>query len=134
MFAGSEHRTDFGTIPTGSALVRINIAGLLFERQLKAARFPIHIEDVGISQNLDIGVVGQFRQFRAHHTRRAIVGGEGLVELGHDTAHIRLFFYQMHFKAGIGDIQGSLNSCNSAADNGDRSDLACMASLLAFVH
>ena len=34
MFAGSQHRADCGTITAGRALVSINIAGLLLERQL----------------------------------------------------------------------------------------------------
>ena len=134
MFARSQHRTDFGTISTGSTFQSINVALLLFERQLKATRFPFDIEDVSISENLDIGMVGQFRQLRAHHTGRAIVGGKGLVELGHDTAHIRPFFNQMHLEAGIGDIQGGLNPCNSAADNGDRSDFFDGMVGLIFVH
>jgi hypothetical protein len=40
----------------------------------------------------------------------------------------------MHFKAGIGDIQGGLNPSNAAADNGDRSDFSCMLSWLAVFH
>jgi len=134
MFAGPDHRANFGTISTGSAFGDINVARLLFERQLKTARFALHIEDIGIGENLDIGMVGQFRQFRAHHARRAVVGRKGLVELSHDAAHIRLFFHQMHFKAGIGDIQGGLDPCNAAADNRDRSDFAGMLSWLAVTH
>ena len=110
----------------GGAFVSIDVAGLLFEPQVKSTRLPTHIEDIGIGQNLDIGMIGQFRQFGTQHARRAIIGGKGFVQLGHDTAHIGLFFYQMHSKTGIGNIQSGLDTGNATADNGDRSDLFFM--------
>jgi len=64
-------------------------------------------------------MIGQFRQFRSHHTGRAVVGGKGLVKLGHDAAHIGLFFYDVHLEAGIGDVQGGLDTRYTAAHNGD---------------
>ena len=86
MFAGPQHRADFGTVSTGSTFGSIDVAGLLFESQVKSPRLPTHIEDIGIRKNLDIGMVGQFPQLRAHHAGRAIIGGKGLVELGHSPA------------------------------------------------
>ncbi len=65
---------------------------------------------------------GQLNQFGAHHTGGTIIGRKGLVQLGHDAAHIGLLLHQVHLKPGVGGIQGGLDAGDAAADDGDRAD------------
>ena len=48
----------------------------------------------------------------AHGT---VVGREGLVQLRHDPADGRFVFHQMDVKAGVGQVQGRLDSGDAAA-------------------
>jgi len=61
-------------------------------------------------------------QFRGEDAGGTVVGGEGLVELGHDAADADVLFHQIHLQAGIGQIEGSLNPGDAGTDNHNRTD------------
>jgi hypothetical protein len=49
-------------------------------------------------------------QFRRQNSECAVIGGEGLVQLGHLAADAGQAFHQVHFESHLGEIQGSLNA------------------------
>ena len=55
-------------------------------------------------------------QFRRKYSHRAVVGGKGLIQLGHMAANAWRFFYQINFKAGSSQIQRCLYAADPAAD------------------
>jgi hypothetical protein len=49
-------------------------------------------------------------QLRRQNSEGAVVGGEGLVQLGHFAANAGQAFHQVHFESHFSEIQGSLNA------------------------
>ena len=65
---------------------------------------------------------------------RAAVGGKSLVKLRHPTADAGLALYEVHVKAHIGQIQGSLNALielthRSSQPGKNKAELASLAQL-----
>jgi hypothetical protein len=54
-------------------------------------------------------------QFRRHDTHGTIIGGKGLVQLGHDTADAGTLLYQIHLYSGVCQIKGSLHPTDPTA-------------------
>jgi len=59
-------------------------------------------------------------QFRGEDSHGTIIGGEGLVELGHDPADSGRFFYHIDVIAGICQIERRLHARYAAAHDHDR--------------
>ena len=64
------------------ALLLIHVPGLLDEADLEAPRLPFYRLDAGVGHDRDIRVRRAFDEFRGKDAHGAVVGGEGLVELG----------------------------------------------------
>jgi len=56
-----------------------------------------------------------FHQFGGYDAHGTIVGGKGLVQLGHNSTNGRGFFHQVDKKTGICQVQSRLDSGNSTA-------------------
>ena len=79
----------FRTRTAGNALVFVNVTGGLNDRSFKVARLPGQALHFSQRQELDIGVPADLDQFRRNDSHGTLVGGEGLVELGHDPTNSR---------------------------------------------
>jgi hypothetical protein len=55
-------------------------------------------------------------QFRRKYSHRAVVGGKGLIQLGHMAANARRFVHQIYFKTGSSQIQRGLYAADPAAN------------------
>ena len=69
---------------------------------------------------LDIDIPADLDQFRRDNSHGAVVGGKGLVQLRHGPANGRRLLHEMHIKARISQVQGSLHAANAAANDHDR--------------
>ncbi len=58
-------------------------------------------------------------QFWRENSHGAVVGGKGLVELGHMPADAGALFHQVDFESGCGKVQGGLDAADSPAHNQD---------------
>jgi hypothetical protein len=58
-------------------------------------------------------------QFGREDSHGTVIGGEGLVQLGHDTADGRGPFHEVEIIAGIGQIQCGLHPSNASTDHHD---------------
>jgi hypothetical protein len=56
-------------------------------------------------------------QLRAENSYRAVIGRERFVQLRHHTADARSAFKQMNLNAPLGQIEGSLYSCDPSSDD-----------------
>ena len=56
-------------------------------------------------------------QFRGEDSHGAVIGGKGLVKLGHMPANARSFLDQINLKAGCGKIKRCLDTADPSADN-----------------
>ncbi len=54
-------------------------------------------------------------QFWREYACRAVIGGKGLVKLGHAAADSRAFLNKMHVKTAVRKVKGSLHTCNTSS-------------------
>ena len=62
-------------------------------------------------------------QFGREYSDGAVIGGKGLVKLGHMAANGRCLVDQVNLKAGIGQIKRGLNTADPSANNHDISKI-----------
>ena len=84
-----------GTFVTCRAFGWIDKSGLLQELDLEVSGFTIDLQDLGHGQKVDIEMAARFNKFGRNDAHGAVIGGEGLVKLGHDTADSGVFLDQM---------------------------------------
>jgi hypothetical protein len=58
-------------------------------------------------------------QLGCEYSHGAVIGGKGLVELGHMAADARGFFHQVDLEAGCGKIKGGLDPAYASTHNHD---------------
>jgi hypothetical protein len=80
---------DRAVLYTGTAtraVVLDNISGLFNQGDLEVSCFPFYTINFSIGQDLDIGMPADLDQFGREYSHGAVIGGIGLVKLGHLTA------------------------------------------------
>ena len=92
-------RAVFGTGSTTSAFIFYNVSGFLNQGYLEVSRFPFYTVNFSIGQDLYIGLPVDLDQFGREYSHGAVVGGEGLIKLGHLAAERRRFINQVNPKA-----------------------------------
>ena len=107
--------------PAGDAFGHVHVAGLLQDIHREVAPHPLDVPHLGQGQELDVGVAARFHQLGRKNAHGTVVGGKGLVQLGHDPADGRAFLHHVDEIAGIGQIQGSLDGGDAAAHHHDGS-------------
>jgi hypothetical protein len=79
-------RAVFYTGGTASALVLQDIPGLLGKCYLEVSYFSFYTVHLGIGKNLYIWMPADLDQLGCEYSHGAVVGGKGLVKLGHVAA------------------------------------------------
>jgi hypothetical protein len=105
VFVIALNRTDPGAFAAAGAFGNIYETRLLKELHLEISRFTGNFLNFRKGEKLDVEMPADLDQLGRDNSHRAVVGGEGLVELRHDTADRRLFFDQIDVIAGIGKIE-----------------------------
>ena len=80
-------RTVFYTSLTTRAFVLDDVSGLCNQGGLKFSWFPVYTLNFSICQNLYVGMPADLDQFGREYSHRAVIGGKGLVKLGHMAAN-----------------------------------------------
>jgi hypothetical protein len=75
-----------GAKPAGRAVIRDDITRVQFDVGGKVTWFSFQGKELGVGKNFDIGRPTGLDQFWRQDSERAVVGREGLVQLGHDPA------------------------------------------------
>jgi hypothetical protein len=76
-------RAVFYTGSTTRAFVLYNVSGLLVQGYIEISRFPFYTVHFSIGQDLYIGMPADLDQFGGKYSHGAVIGGIGLVKLGH---------------------------------------------------
>ena len=111
---------DWAVFHAGSttrAFALNNIFGLLSQSDLKVSRLPCNTVNLSIGQDLDIGMPVGLDQLGREYSHGAIIGGKGLVELGHMAANARRFLDQVNLKTGSGKIKRGLDTADPSPHN-----------------
>ncbi len=83
------HRTLFRTGATTGTEVFVDIAGLLPHLCSKGTDLAADVFDLAVSEKIDFGMPTGIQQLRRQNSDGAVIGGKGLVQLGHLAADAR---------------------------------------------
>jgi len=111
--------TFLSTEAAGDTLRRVHVTGLLYHLDLKISFFPRDALHLGEGQELNVEMPADLDQFGRKDSHGAVIGGEGLVQLGHDTTDGGGPFHEIDIVAGIGQIQSCLHSGNASTHHHD---------------
>jgi hypothetical protein len=78
--------TFLGAEATGDALLRVHVTGVLDHLDLEISFLPGDALHLGEGQELDVKMPADLDQFGRKDSHGTVIGGEGLVQLGHDAA------------------------------------------------
>jgi hypothetical protein len=105
-----------------------NVSGFLVQGDGKISRFPSHMVHFRISKNFDVWMPADLDQFGRQDSHGAVIGREGLIQLGHVAPDTRSPLNQVDLKTGCGHVQRGLNPADPAADDHNIANLfACGA-------
>jgi hypothetical protein len=111
------NRAVFYTGGASCALVFNNISGAGFQSHLKITFLSFYGINFCKCKNLYVWMPADLDQFRRENSHRAVVGGKGLVKLGHMAANAWSFLYQVNLETGSGKIKRSLNTADPSSNN-----------------
>ncbi len=110
-------RAVFYTSRTTRAFALYYIPGLFKQRYLEVPCFSFYTVNFSIRQDLYIGMPADLDQFGRKYSNGAVIGGKGLVKLGHMAANGRCLVHQVNFKTRSGKIKRGLNTADSSTHN-----------------
>ena len=110
-------RAVFYAGSTTRAVVLYNISGLFNQGYLEVSCFSFYAFNFRIGQDLYIGMPADLDQFGREYSNGAVIGGKGLVKLGHMAADGRCLVDQVNFKTSSGKIKRGLNTADPSTDN-----------------
>ena len=110
-------RAVFYTGRTTRAFVLQNISRLSNQGYPKVSCFSFYTVNFSIGQDLDVGVPADLDQFGRKYSGGAVIGGKGLVKLGHMAANGRRLVHQINLKTRSGKIKRGLDPADPSTDN-----------------
>jgi hypothetical protein len=105
------------TSSTTGAFVLQDISGLFNQRYLEVSFFPCYTVNFSIRQDLYIGMPADLDQLGCKYSHGAVIGGKGLVKLGHMAANGRRFVNQVNLKTRNAKIKCGLNTADPSTNN-----------------
>ncbi len=102
---------------TTRAFVLYNVSGLLDQGYPKISCLSLYTVNFSIGQDLYIRMPADLDQFGRQNSHGAVIGGKGLVKLGHMATNARCFLYQVNLKTGRGKIKRGLNTADPSTHN-----------------
>jgi hypothetical protein len=116
-------RAVFDTGRTTRAFVLYNISWLFGQGDLEVSCFPLYPFNFSIGQDLYVGMPADLDQFGREYSDGAVIGGKGLVKLGHMAANGRCLVDQVNLKTRSAKIKRGLNTANPSTDHQDVSKI-----------
>ncbi len=99
------------------ALVLQDIPGLFDQGDPKVSSLAFYTVNVSIGQDFYVGVPADLDQFGCKYSDGAVVGGKGLVKLGHVAANGRRRFDQVDPETSRGKIQRGLHTADPSTNH-----------------
>ena len=96
---GHCHRANLGTISTTGAAFKVNVARLFFNSDFESphiAGYTLHLCE---GEQFDIQMPADLDQLGRDNSHGTVVGGKGLVQLGHAPADSRVLLQQIDLEA-----------------------------------
>jgi len=128
------NRAVFSTGRAPRAPVLYDVPGVLDQRDPEVSRLAFDTVNFGMRQDLYVRMPADLDQFGREYSHGAVIGREGLVELGHVAANGGGFLDQIHLEPGGRKIKGGLNAADPAADHHDISKFPVYKTLAKLVN
>ena len=116
------HRADLVALAAGSAFVHIDKTRLFSNGDGEIASLAVNPAHLRLGEQFDVQMASGLHQLGRDDAHGAVVGGEGLVQLGHHAADGRLALHQVDLITAIGQVQRGLDAGDTAADHHHRTD------------
>ena len=100
-----DHGTDFLAVAATRALVDIDVARTGPDASREVAGLPAQTKQVAVDKQLNVAVAPAVDQLGAHDAHRAVVRGEGLVQLRHMPTDGGLLLDEVHLVPGFSQVQ-----------------------------
>jgi hypothetical protein len=100
-----------------------NVPGISDQADLKIPCFSLNVFDLCIGQNLYVWMPADLDQFGGQDSHRAVIGGEGLVQLGHVPPDAGGLFHQINLETGDGQVQRSLDPADPSTNDHHIADI-----------
>jgi hypothetical protein len=110
-------RTLLGAGAAAGAKVFVYVTSLLVDLDFEGACLAAHFLDFAVGKEVDPWMSTDIQQLWRENSDGAIVGWKSLVQLGHLSADAGQLFDHVHLDAHLGQVQGSLNTGDSTADD-----------------
>jgi hypothetical protein len=110
-------RTVFYTDGTTRAFILQDIPGFFNQRYVKISCLPFYTVNLGIGEDLYIGMPADLDQLGCEYSHGAVIGWKGLVKLGHMAPNARRLFNQVNLKTSRSKIERRLNTADASANN-----------------
>jgi hypothetical protein len=110
-------RTILHACTASRAQIQLDRAGAFANLDLEVTRGSIDLFQIRVGDQLDVQMPADLDEDGGDDSHRAVIGGEGLVQLGHDPANGRGFLKQVDVVSGIGQVQRGLHAGDTAADD-----------------
>ena len=110
-------RAFLSTETAGNTLRRVHIAWGLNDFDFKIPLFPGDAFHLGEGQEFNVEMPADLDQFGREDSHGTVIGGEGLVQLGHDPTDGGGPFHKVDIITGIGQIQCGLHPGNASTDH-----------------
>jgi hypothetical protein len=117
-------RAVFHTGGATCAFALDNIPGFFEQGYLEISRLPGDSVNFRVGVNLYVLMPADLDQFRCKYSHAAVVGREGLVQLGHVAPDTGRLLHEVNLETRIGQIQRSLDAADPAPDNHDVAKIA----------
>jgi len=111
------YRTIFNARAASGAAVFNDAAGAFSDFDFEIAWGSLNRFQISVGDQLDVHVPADLDQFGRDNSHGTVVGGEGLVQLGHDASDRWRFLEQVDVISGICQIQGRLHPGDPSSDN-----------------
>jgi hypothetical protein len=101
----------------GNAFLRVHIARGLNYLDFKVALLPGDAFHLGQGEELNVEMPADLDQFGREDSHGTVVGGEGLVQLGHHAANRGRSLHEVDIITGISQIQCGLHPGNAPTNH-----------------
>ncbi len=116
------NRADLGAVPAGLAVFKGDGAGLFVDEDLEVSGFSFDLLHLCIGEDLDVPMTARIDQLGRHDAHGAVIGREGLVELGHGPANADVLLQKVDLEAGFSEVERGLDASDSSTHDQDCAD------------
>ena len=117
VLVGDDDGADRGALAAARAEVGVDEAGVVEDLGPEVAGLALEAGELGVGDDLDVEVPPGFDQLRRQRAHRAVVGGEGLVELRHVAAEGRRLLDEVDLVPALGEVERTLDAGDAATED-----------------